>query len=116
MLSGVSKGSIRGSILFNIFLNDLFSLLKNSDLHNFPDDNTIDLTCNDFTSFCQTLEQKPESAIDYFKNNSMIANLGNFQARILSKNATDVTHKLRIHDKEIEAIKSATLLGAENDY
>ena len=32
----------------------------------------------------------------------MIANLDKFQARILNKNATDVTHKLRIYNNEIE--------------
>ena len=51
------------------------------------------------------LEKEPESAIDWFKNNSMIANPDKFQAVILSKNAIDVTHKLRIYDNKIETSK-----------
>ena len=35
---------------------------------------------------------------------------------MLSKHATDVTHKLRIYDNEIETTKSVTLLGVEIDY
>ena len=51
------------------------------------------------------LEKEPESAIDWFKNNSMIANPDKFQAVILSKNAIDVTHKLRVYDNKIETSK-----------
>ena len=41
LLSGVPLGSVLGPILFNIFMNSFFLLIKNSDLHNFADDNTI---------------------------------------------------------------------------
>ena len=77
----------------------------NSDLHNFGDDNTIAATCNNLTSPCQTLEKESEPNIEWFKNNNMIANPGNFQAIILSKDAPDVRHELLIYDNEIETTK-----------
>ena len=80
----------------NIFLTHLFLWLKISDSHNFADDNTIAGTCN---------ESKSESTIDWFKNNSMISNIDKFKAIVLSKDATDVTHKLTIYDNEIETTK-----------
>ena len=46
----------------------------------------------------------------------MIANPETFQGIILSKNATDVTHKLKIYDNEMETTKSVKLLGVEIDY
>ena len=41
----------------------------------------------------------------------MIANPGKFQAKILSKDATDVTHKLRTNNNEMENKRSVKLLG-----
>ena len=104
------QGSIIDPILFDIFLNELLLWPKNLDLHNFADDNTIAVTFNNLTSLCQTLERESESAKGCFKNNSMIANPGKFQAKILSKDATDVTHKLRTNNNEMENKRSVKLL------
>ena len=56
ILSGVPQDSILGPILFNIFLNDLFLCLKNTDLHNFADDNTITAVCNQLPDLIKILE------------------------------------------------------------
>ena len=54
-----------------------------------------------------------KKSIDWFINNSMIANTDQFQIKILSKDATNFTDKFKIYDNETETTKSAKLIGLE---
>ena len=66
--------------------------------------------------FARRLKKNSKSATDRFKNNSIIANSDKLHTIILSENAIDVAHKLRIYDNEIETTKSIKLLEVDIDY
>ena len=103
-------------ILFNIFINDLFLWLTKSDLHNFADDNTSAVICNNLIDHLHTLEKESESVVDWFTNNKMMVNADKFQAIIMNKKKGESnTHKLKIYNDKIETTKSVKLLHIEID-
>ena len=118
LLSGVPQGFILGPILFNIFLNDLFSTSKLSDLFNFADDNTISTTADNIDHPLLTLKYELELAVKWFQGNQMIVNPDKFEAMILqnsrnSKNYESV--KLELGSAKIDTKNAVKLLGITID-
>ena len=56
IMFGVPQGSVLGSLLFNIFLWDLFLIMENIDITSYADDNTPYTTGNSIKEVIQKLE------------------------------------------------------------
>ena len=69
LLSGVPQGSILGSIMFNIFFNDLLTVLKKSQLYNFADDNSISAVSKSTDDLFITVKNESYLAVKWFREN-----------------------------------------------
>ena len=65
-------------IFFNCFFNDFYKFIKNANVHNLADDNTLTTFDENVRTLIAVLESESNVAIDCFKTNKMIANSGKF--------------------------------------
>ena len=74
LLQGVPKGSVLGPILFNIYLNDLFSMISDCEVCNYADDTTPFVCDRSLKNTLLRLEHETETIICWFESNYMKLN------------------------------------------
>ena len=81
----VRQGLILGPLLFDIFLANLYSVLKDGDTANFVDDNTPFTSANNIDDLIDSLEKAPSSLFKWFKGNLLKGNPDNCHLLVSSK-------------------------------
>jgi hypothetical protein len=90
VLSGVPQGTVLGPLLFILYINDLFSVVKHSKVKVFADDSKLHKNISS-PSDCQLLQEDLHAVVRWANSNNMELNENKFQLLQHSKNQ-DLKH------------------------
>ena len=90
---GVSQGSVLGPLLFNIFINDIFFLLNETEICNYADDTTIYCSHQELQEVAIRLENDTAKLSTWFAGNSMKWNEENCHLLVFGEKDTKVSIK-----------------------
>ena len=108
---GVLQGSILGSLLFNIFLCDLFSIMKKADFSSYADDNTPYRTAEFTDEVIKLLEGDSTMLVKWFSDNQRKANISKCHLLVNKKDEVVVN----LGETEIKNSEYEKLLGIKFD-
>ena len=110
--TGVPQGSILGPLFFNIYLNDIFYFIEETDLTNYADDNTPYTIESKVDILINILEKNTSILIKWFENNYFKMNTDKCKL-LITKHGEEASAK--IGNDVIKASKSVKLLGITID-
>ena len=114
IIRGVPQGSILGSLLFNLFINDLFIFLERGNLCNFADDNTIYRGDSVSEIILEDLQHDMKILLNWFKISLMKPKSKKVQFFIFVKSSR-LPVTININNIKIRESQKVMLLGLTID-
>ena len=109
---GVPQGSVLGPLLFNLFINDLFYIVK-TDLCNYADDSTPYSCDLSLEVLMNKLECAIENSLDWFRSNGMKLNSSKCKLLVCGHKFENMICK--VENSQIIETRMVKLLGIQID-
>ena len=110
---GVPQGSLLGPLLFNIYMNDINSLVTSASLRLYADDTTTYESDQCSASLELAISTGVKELDRWFCDNYLTVNAGKTQAMVMGK--TDYHYDLKICDTSIQIETALKILGVTLD-
>lgn len=113
ILTGVPQGSVLGPLLFNLFINDLFLFVEESEICNYADDNTLSVADFEIDHIIDRLQSDINRLQCWLKNNNLLLNVEKCQLLIMEPpgKSRDLDLSVNISNKMIKETTQAKMLG-----
>ena len=108
IILGMPQGSVLGPLLLNIFLNDLFEFVLNTDICNFAYDNTLYACDISLEKVINRLNLDIDRVYNWLSTNSMVSNPAKF---LLMFFGTNENRSIFINNMEIKPQNEEESLG-----
>ena len=106
---GVPQGSVLGPFLFNIYLNDLFLFLEETEVCNYTDDTAIYTCGSKVENVVAQLENDALAISEWFPNSCMKLNEDKCHLMIFGRKSNLVS--VKIGEANVKESKEEKLLG-----
>ena len=110
---GVPQGSVLGPLLFNIYINDIFLLMNETEICNYADDTTMYSCDSEVKNVIKRLEQDANQLTAWFPENYMKLNEDKCHLILFGANKERVN--IHIGEAQIEESDEEKLLGINLD-
>ena len=112
ILFGVPQGSILGPLLFNLFLSDLFLIVKDVNIASHADDNTLYDSCDTIEEVILSLKSSSKKLFQWLSDNQMKGNTETCHLLM----STDQSVNFQLGGSLIERSDREKMLGVKIDY
>ena len=113
MKLSVPQGSVLGPLLFNIFIDDIFHLLNETEICNYADDTTIYCSHQELREVILKLEKDTTEVSKWFEQNCMKLNEEKCHLLVLGEKETEIS--IKVGFSVIKQSKEEKLLGVVID-
>jgi hypothetical protein len=114
---GVPQGSVIGSLLFILYMNDIVKAISHSQINLFADDTLLSVSVSTVAECIEKMQEDLDALSDWLKFNKLKLNVSKTKFMIITGKRSSATERalLTIDGEQIEEVQSMKYFGVQID-